>query len=566
MFFTGPAFLAWNRMGNMQFWGGPLSENWHEMQISLQHQILNRMREFGMTPVLPAFSGRVVPGFHRLFPNASITYLNKSWGHFEPPIGYVTFLEPSDPLFQEIGTEFLRNYIEEFGTDHVYSADLFNEMPPPSNEPAYLEGCAKFLYQTLTAVDPQAIWIMQGWMFYSDPDIWQPPQARAFLRGVPLGKMIVLDLQSELYPQYHRLNSYYGQPFIWCMLHNYGGVTGLYASLEQVNNGTFEGRNFEGSTMIGTGLTPEGIQTNDIAYELMNEMAWRKEPVDLDHWLDDYAIRRYGENSTNISHALKLLKKSVYNATAPFRNHGKYILIRRPSLRLKPYVWYNPKDVFDAWKLYLNASMDTSLGHSLLYRHDLVDLTRQSLQLVMDAYYTLYVRAYRQKKLNVTRNISGITLQLFDDMNEILASDEHFLLGKWLYDAKNLGVTPLEKRYYEYNARNQITLWGPSGEILDYANKQWAGLMTDYYKERWQLFFEVLDDCLSDNEHFSQNDFNRDVFDRVESNFTLETKVYPTFCEGDSLEISKRLYVRYGSVKHIFRRFPVRKVFPRHRR
>lgn len=48
--------------------------------------------------------------------------------------------------------------------------------------------------------------------------------------------MIVLDLQSELYPQYHRLPSYYGQPFIWCMLHNYGAVTGLYGSLEQINN------------------------------------------------------------------------------------------------------------------------------------------------------------------------------------------------------------------------------------------------------------------------------------------------------------------------------------------
>lgn len=32
-----------------------------------------------------------------------------------------------------------------------------------------------------------------------------------------------------------------------------------------------------------------------------------------------------------------------------------------------------------------------------------------------------------------------------------------------------------ESDLYEYNARNQITLWGPSGEIKDYANKQWAG-------------------------------------------------------------------------------------------
>lgn len=47
--------------------------------------------------------------------------------------------------------------------------------------------------------------------------------------------MIILDLQSELYPQYKRLHSYYGQPFIWCMLHNFGGTLGLYGSVENIN-------------------------------------------------------------------------------------------------------------------------------------------------------------------------------------------------------------------------------------------------------------------------------------------------------------------------------------------
>ena len=37
-----------------------------------------------------------------------------------------------------------------------------------------------------------------------------------------------------------------------------------------------------------------------------------------------------------------------------------------------------------------------------------------------------------------------------------------------------------EKQMYEYNARNQITLWGPRGEIVDYANKQWAGMFISY--------------------------------------------------------------------------------------
>lgn len=49
------------------------------------------------------------------------------------------------------------------------------------------------------------------------------------------GHIIVLDLQSELTPHYVRLESYFGQPFIWCMLHNFGGTLGLYGAVDNVN-------------------------------------------------------------------------------------------------------------------------------------------------------------------------------------------------------------------------------------------------------------------------------------------------------------------------------------------
>lgn len=47
--------------------------------------------------------------------------------------------------------------------------------------------------------------------------------------------MIVLDLQSEQFPQYDRFNSYFGQPFIWCMLHNFGGTLGMLGSVDILN-------------------------------------------------------------------------------------------------------------------------------------------------------------------------------------------------------------------------------------------------------------------------------------------------------------------------------------------
>jgi len=103
------------------------------------------------------------------------------------------------------------------------------------------------------------------------------------------------------------------------MLHNFGGTLGMFGSAQIINQvrhkssllslpplfslsltcffirkedlissflsqRTFEARNMNNSTMIGIGLTPEGINQNYVIYELMTEMAYRHHPVDLDVW------------------------------------------------------------------------------------------------------------------------------------------------------------------------------------------------------------------------------------------------------------------------------------------
>lgn len=60
--------------------------------------------------------------------------------------------------------------------------------------------------------------------------------------------------------------------------------------------------------MIGTGLTPEGINQNYVIYDLMSEMAWRKEPANLTQWFNDYSARRYGETNENAIEAWQIFK------------------------------------------------------------------------------------------------------------------------------------------------------------------------------------------------------------------------------------------------------------------
>ncbi|XP_033348225.1 alpha-N-acetylglucosaminidase [Bombus vosnesenskii] len=550
--FAGPAFLPWSRMGNIRGFGGPLTSSWHERSLQLQHRILQRMRELGIIPVLPAFTGHVPRAFPRLFPEANVTK-SATWNSFSDKYCCPYLLEPTDPLFHKIGDQFLRTYIKEFGTDHIYNCDTFNENEPPTSELKFLRNVGHSIFQTMLSVDPQAIWLMQGWLFVHDAVFWTEPRIKAFLTSVPLGRLIVLDLQSEQFPLYGKLKSYYGQPFIWCMLHNFGGTLGMFGSAQIINRRVFEGRNMEGSTMIGTGLTPEGINQNYVIYELMNEMAYRQEPVNLDNWFEDYASRRYGAWNEYAVAAWKNLGSTVYNFRGISKIRGKYVITRRPSLNLARLTWYDPEKFYSTWYIFLQARHGRQ--NSTLYRHDVVDITRQALQLKADKIYSVLVESFNQKDVTTFKLQAGRLLELFDDLEAILASSEDFLLGTWLEMAKNLATDDAESKLYEYNARNQITLWGPRGEIRDYANKQWSGIVSDYFKPRWAIFLDGLTTSLTKRTSLNITRINERIFKEVEKPFTLSRKIYPTNATGDCIDIAMRILSKWyqPSIFDVFR-------------
>ncbi|XP_047117354.1 alpha-N-acetylglucosaminidase isoform X1 [Schistocerca piceifrons] len=554
--FTGPAFFAWNRMGNIRGWAGPLSDTWHNQQAVLQRRILDRMRELGIIPVLPAFAGHVPRAFERLFPDVNMTMMKK-WNNFPEEYCCPYLLDPTDTLYQTVGRMFISELIAQYGTDHIYNCDTFNEMEPNSGDLDYLSAVSAATFEALTSVDPKAVWMLQNWAFVHEQSFWTVERVRAYISSVPKGRMIVLDLQSELSPHYEELDSYFGQPFIWCMLHNFGGTLGLYGAIENVNRGVFQGRSMANSTMVGTGLTPEGINQNYVMYDFMNEMSWREEPADLKEWFSQYATRRYGAYNENADEAWQLLKSSVYSFRGSQRVRGKYIICRRPSLKLKSLVWYNISEVVLAWDKLLLASEE--FNNSSCYKHDVVDVTRQYLQVLGSGLYRRFRNGYFTGDVQAFQKNAEDFLSLLGDLDTLLGSSEAFLLGAWLKSAKALATTPLEESLYEYNARNQITLWGPDGEITDYATKQWSGIVSHYYAPRWQFFIEAINDTLLNNVTFNITTFREDLFSQVEEPFTLDTSEFPDTPQGDSIALARQIHARWRNRAQVLRKLQNRK-------
>ena len=63
-----------------------------------------------------------------------------------------------------------------------------------------------------------------------------------------------------------------------------------------------------------------------------------------------------------------------------------------------------------------------------------------------------------------------------------------FLLGPRVAVARAAAATPDQADLHEWNLRTQLTVWGTSeaggSEVEDYANREWAGLISTYYRPR----------------------------------------------------------------------------------
>ncbi|CAG9128756.1 unnamed protein product [Plutella xylostella] len=495
-YFTGPAFLAWLRMGNVRRWGGPLPAGWHAAQQRVQWAVLPLMRRLGMVAVLPAFSGHVPRALARVFPNVTLHSLD-TWNKFGEDYCCGAFLEPSEPLFRELGRRFLRE-VSAGRLTHVYSADPFNEVQVQGWSTALAVSAARAIHATLAEVDPRAVWLLQGWAFVHDPLLWPLQRVEAFLTAVPRGRVLVLDLQAEQWPQYHLYRWYFGQPFVWCMLHNFGGTLGMFGGTRGITREVHAARAAAGSTMVGTGMAPEGIYQNYVIYDLMTEAAWRREPLDLNRWVRRYAERRYGCNSTGA--AWDALLASVYSFDGLNKVRGKYVITRAPSSRLRPWAWYRSRDLLAAWRQLVFAGADCATDG---FRHDLADVTRQALQYRAAQLY-LRLQPARAASTAVFNATVNQFLDILDDLETICLTNENFSARPWLEGAKALATNAEERYLYDFNARNQITMWGPNGEISDYACKQWAELFRHYYTPRWSMFLRAAVDAHARNEFFDE--------------------------------------------------------------
>lgn len=541
-FFTGPAYFMWFWAGNIDGLNGPLPQSWMKSHEELQKKILARERELGMKPILPAFSGHVPPTFKEKYPNAKVDRV--SWeGRFAD--AYV--LDPDDPLFQEIGDRFMEEQHKTFGTDHLYGADTFNEMDLPHQDSAYVRKIGKAVYQAMAKKDPKAIWVMQGWLFWDRRHFWNKDRVENYLQDIPGDNIVLLDLFAEEQPIWVKTNSFFGKPWIWCMLHNFGGRNPLYGNLAYIAKEPAEMvHDPNRGRLSGIGLVPEGIEQNPVVYSLMLHHVWDDQPVNLDEWLMNYAHSRYGQKNPYTEEAWRILKRTVYvnegnydpitNARPTFNKEGEWIPTHVP---------YDPAELIRAWEQLLKPA--ATLGKNDCYQFDLVTVTRQVLANYSNVLQQQFAAAHKKNDAAAFNKLSAQFLELMDDMDRLLGTRREFLLGTWLNTAKAWGTNEQERNLYEMNARDIITLWGGKDAILhEYSNRQWSGLLSGFYKKRWEQFIAAVKTAQQQGKSFNQEAFTESI-KNWEWDWVNSHETYPDKPIGDPVKTAIALHKKYAA-------------------
>lgn len=537
-FIAGPAFLAWWAMNNLEGWGGPNPDSWYTQQEVLQKKILKRMREYGIEPVFPGYSG-MVP--HDANKKLGLNVIEPAlWNGFTRP----AFLLPTDSRFNEIASLYYKELEKLFGKANYYSMDPFHELEDAGS--VDFDAAGKAVLKAMKDVNPKATWVIQGWTENPRPEM---------IKNLNNGDILILDLFSECRPMWgipsiwKREKGYEQHDWLFCMIENFGGNVGLHGRMDQLLNNFYLTKNNPlAAHLKGIGLTMEGSENNPVMFELMCELPWRPEKFTKEEWLKDYLFARYGVRDEKITQAWSILADGIYNC--PFGNNQQgpheSIFCGRPGLNnfqasswSKMQNYYDPTSTEAAARLMLEVA-DKYKGNNN-FEYDLVDIVRQSLSDRGRIVYNQTIADFKSFDKKSFAAHSQEFLNILLAQNRLLGTRSEFRVGRWIEQARNLGTTPEEKDLYEWNARVQITTWGNrvcanDGGLRDYAHKEWNGLLKDFYYKRWAAYWQTLQDVL-DGKPMVELDYYA-----MEEPWTLAHNPYASQPEGDCVSVAKEVF------------------------
>lgn len=544
-FVAGPAHQAWWMMNNLEAWGGPNPEAWYEKSAALERRIVERCREWGMEPVFAGYGG-MVPNDTVVWRQLGLTEVQEPglWCGYKRP----AFLLPTDPAFPKIADVYYKNLKALYGEEAKYFAiDPFHEGGSTAGVDLSASGAA--IYGAMKRANPGAVWVAQGWQACPHPEM---------IRDLPGGDLLVLDLFSESRPMWgdrrspwRREGGYGRHDWVYCMLLNFGGNVGMHGKMQRVIDGYYLAREMQRADsacarfLKGVGTTPEGIENNPVMFELLYELPWRAERFDRMKWVEDFVLARYGHTLPQAVEAWRILANTVYDAPYDGWQEGttESVFCARPALRVdRVSSWGSSVLNYDASETERALGLLVEVAERFRgcnnFEYDIVDVARQALADRGNVLLKRIETAFDKQDRDAFRRLSDDFLRLILFQDSLLNSRAEFMVGPWIEAAMRWGGRrPDEQAFYRWNARTLPTTWGNRhaadvGGLHDYAHREWAGMLRDFYYPRWKTFFDAL----------NRGDAPPADYYPMEAAWAEDDRPYPIHAETNPIDMAWKVY------------------------
>ncbi|MDR3083902.1 MAG: alpha-N-acetylglucosaminidase C-terminal domain-containing protein, partial [Streptomyces sp.] len=529
-----PAHQPWWLLQNMSGFGGPVSQRLIEKRADLAAKIIDRVRELGMTPVLPGYFGTVPDAFVAKNGGDASVVPQGDWVGFKRP----DWLDPRTTAFEEVAAAFYRAQSERFGDSTMYKMDLLHEGGNPGDVP--VGQAAKAVEKALRKAHPGAVWAILG---------WQNNPSKKIIDAVDKSGLFIVDGLSDRYTTVtDRESDWGGTPYAFGSIWSFGGHTPMGANAPDWVEQYPKWRDKDNSALAGIAAMPEAADNNHAALALLTDLAWTPGTIDLDDWFASYAVSRYGGEDPHALAAWKIIRDTAYGMTRAdsWAEAPDGLFGARPSLGAKNAAVWGPEAV-----RYDTVAFDPALTELLqvapvlrdnsAYRYDLADVTRQVLSNRSRMLLPQIKAAYETADRARFDELTGTWLGWMKLMDKVLATSEQHLLGRWLADARSWGGTRAEQDQLEYDARSIITTWGgragSEAGLHDYANREWSGLVGGLYLTRWKLYFDELSRALKGNRPPKAVDWFA-----LDDDWAHRHDSYPTKTTGDVHKLARQVY------------------------
>jgi alpha-N-acetylglucosaminidase len=539
---TQPAHQNWQLMGNMCCFIEPISMQLLQRRAASAKKLIAMLRELGIMPVLPGYYGMVPADFAALHPGAHVI-TQGDWNGFERP----GWLDPRDGNFATLAALFYRHQRALFGDSALYDMEIFQEGGAVGDVP--VGEAARRIQASLERARPGALWMMMAWQNNPMP---------AVISAVDTSHVLIADIEQGRIARDNRDAQFHGAQWLYGGLWEFGGRTSYGAPLYDYAVRMPKMAHQPGSHIVGTALFTEGLDTNPFAYDLYMEMAWHDAPVDLEAWTRAYALRRYGGEDEHAQRAWHVLLHTAYgyragDGTAKGGDadaaHDS-LFCAQPSLTaIHAGTWapermhYDPEQLKQALTELLSVA--PALRATSTYRYDVTDLARQVLANESYAMLPQIKAAYDAGDINRFDRLTALWLHRMQLMDDLLKTNEFFMLGNWLQFVPQWSSSPTELAQLNYDARSILTTWGDrkasESGLHEYANKDWAGLTEDYYLPRWRMYFASLHTALVTSSTPKPIDWYA-----VGDAWNRETKHYTATPVGDSYTVALQVARELG--------------------